>query len=218
MRSLASPQIALACAGFAMGAFALGRGLPDAIPPALTLPGGETVSIGHPLLAFLLPAWIPITDALLRALCVRDAIDDPDSTNLAATRDAIMLRIAALVTGVHAIVLAAVLGWLSGRPWAARIVPIMLGLTIIAVGNLLPKTRRNLAVGIRTRATLADRALWIRTHRSAGHLLVYVGGVIVLSAIALPSPLGPGMILLAGPAALVGICLVVRQSRKDLHA
>jgi uncharacterized membrane protein len=129
-----------------------------------------------------------------------------------------MLRVAALVTGVHATVLAALLGWLSGRAWAGRTVPLMLGLAIVAVGNLLPKTRRNLALGIRTRATLADRTLWVRTHRSAGHLVVYMGAALVLSAVAVPAPLGPGMILIAGPAALVGICLVVRQSRKRLHA
>lgn len=218
MRTPRSPRMFLVYAGLGMGALALRRGLPDGIPPALTLPGGRVVWIGPAIVAFLLPMAIAIIDPLLRGLCVRHPVDDPDASNLIATCDAILLRVAAFVTTVHALLLAAVLGWLSGRAWAGRIVPLMLGLTMIAIGNLLPKTRRNLAIGIRTSATLADRALWIRTHRSAGYLVVALGTVIGLSAIVVPAPFGPGMILLAGPAALAGICLVTRQSRNRLHA
>jgi hypothetical protein len=218
VRFLRSPLRVLVCAGLGMGGFALWRGLSDGIPPTLTLPGGRVVWLGPAMMAFLLPVALAAIDALLRNLCVKHPVDDPDGTNLVATSDAIMLRVAAFVTGVHAMVLAAALGWLSGRAWAGRIVPLMLGLTMIAVGNLLPKTRRNLAVGIRTRGTLADRRLWIRTHRSSAYLVVGLGTVIVVAAVAVPAPFGPGMILVAGPVALVGICLVVRQSRRRLHA
>jgi len=218
VRALRSPRMFLVYAGLTMGALALRRGLPDGIPPALMLPGGRVVWVGPAMVAFLLPITIAIVDTLVRSLCVRHPVDDANSTNLVATCDAIMLRIAAFVTAVHATVLAALFGWLSGRAWAGRIVPLMLGFTMIAVGNLLPKTRRNLAVGIRTSATLADRTLWIRTHRSAGYLVVALGAVIVLSAIVVPAPFGPGMILLAGPAALAGICFIVRQTRRRVHA
>jgi len=44
------------------------------------------------------------------------------------------------------------------------------------------------------------------------------GAVIVLSAIALPRPAGPGMILLVGPVTLVGAGLLVRSSEKRAHA
>ena len=85
----------------------------------------------------------------------------------------------------------------------------MLGLALISIGNLLPKMRPNLAIGIRTTRTLADRALWNRVHRAAGYLTVASGFVLVLSALTVPRPLGPGMILVVGPAALVGTCLVI---------
>jgi len=94
----------------------------------------------------------------------------------------------------------------------------MLGFTMISIGNLLPKTRPNIAIGIRTHRTLSDRALWVRTHRSAGYLVVACGAVIILSAIAVPAPVGPGMILLVGPAALVGTSLLVRFSRENADA
>jgi uncharacterized membrane protein len=84
--------------------------------------------------------------------------------------------------------------------------------------GLLPRIRPNLAIGIRTRLTLQDRALWMRVHRSAGYMTVACGAVIVLSAIAVPRPVGPGMILLVGPAAVVGARLLVWVSRQDVHA
>ena len=66
MRSLRSPRMFLVYAGLGMGAFALRRGLPDGIPPALTLPGGRVVWIGPVIVAFLLPIAIAMTDTLLR--------------------------------------------------------------------------------------------------------------------------------------------------------
>ena len=97
--------------------------------------------------------------------------------------------------------LTALLGMLQGRKWALQIVPVMLGLTMIGVGNLLPSTRPNLAIGIRTSRTLSDRAVWIRTHRMAGYTMVALGFVIVLAAIVVAPPIGSGMILLAGAVA-----------------
>jgi uncharacterized membrane protein len=94
----------------------------------------------------------------------------------------------------------------------------MLGVTMISIGNLLPRTRPNLAIGIRTQLTLSDRALWMRVHRWAGYIVVAGGVVVVLSAITVPPPVGPGMILLVGPAAFVGTCLLVWLSRKPAHA
>jgi len=85
---------------------------------------------------------------------------------------------------------------------------------MISIGNLLPRTRPNLAIGIRTEHTLSNRSFWIRIHRSAGYIVVGAGAMIVLSAIAVPAPVGPGMILLVGPAVLVGTCLFVRLSRR----
>src|SRR5262249_42215168 len=79
-----------------------------------------------------------------------------NSPNALAVYDAIMLRFTAFVVGVHGAVLLAVLGLLSGRGWATVLVPLMLGLTVVSIGNLLPRTRPNLAIGIRTHLTLVE--------------------------------------------------------------
>jgi uncharacterized membrane protein len=217
MRSLRSPHLLVVVAGYALGASAL-SGLPQEIPPFWSVPGRGTLWLGGPMVAFLLPTAVAITDFLLRGLCVKHPVDAPNSLSVLPIYDAIMLRFTVFIMGVHGAVLLAVLGLLSGRRWAAQLVPMMLGFTMISIGNLLPKTRPNLAIGIRTRLTLSNRALWIRVHRSLGHMVVACGAVLVLSAMAVPRPLGPTMILLVGPAALVGTCLLVRFSRTQLHA
>ena len=217
MRSLRSQSLVI-FTGYVLGAFALYRGLPEQVPPSWTVPSRGTFWLGAPMVAFLLPTAAAVTDVLLRGLCVRHPIGEPTSANALAIYDGIMLRFIIFLMGVHATVLLALLGLPSGREWAAQIVPLMLGLTMISIGNLLPRTRPNLAIGIRTHGTLADRALWIRTHQSAGYIVVACGAVIVLSAIAVPGPVGAAMILLAGPAALVGTWFLIRSSRNHAHA
>lgn len=214
MRRLRSPHNLVILAGVALGAIALSVGMPDPIPPPLGLAtAGRTIWLGGPMVAFLLPAAVAIIDTLLRGLCIREPIDELDAPTVLRIYDAIMLRIIVFVMAVHGTVLLGVSGLLGGRAWAGRIVPSMLGLTLISIGNLLPRTRPNLAIGIRTRRVLADRALWIRIHRSAGYIVVMLGCVVVFSAMFVPPPAGPGMILAAGPAALVGTCAIVRSSK-----
>jgi uncharacterized membrane protein len=204
--------------GYALGTVALYAGLPTEIPPAWTAPNGDVHWLGASMVAFLLPTAVTATDMLLRGLCVRHPIDRRSTVHVVAIVDAIMAWVAVFVVGVHAAVLAGLLGWLSGREWAAHVVPLMLGITMIGAGNLLPRIRPNLAIGIRTRRTLSDRAYWLETHRRAGYLAVTCGAVVVVSALALPRPVGPGMILLVGPAALVGTWLLLWLRERHAHA
>ena len=132
--------------------------------------------------------------------------------------DAIILRLVLFVIGLHAMVLFAMLGLLFGRAWIAHVVPLMLGVTVVSIGNLFPRIRPNRAIGIRTERILSDRALWMRTHRSMGYLVVACGSAIVLSAIAVPVPIGPAMILLIAPAAFVATCLLIWSSARHAHA
>jgi hypothetical protein len=199
---------AAVCTGCVMGVVALAWGLPAQIPPS---------GLGTPMVAFLLPAAVAVTDVLLRSLS-RRPIDPHAATNGRAIADAIMARVAVFVVGIHAAVLAGLLGLVSGGDWTMRVVPLMLGLTMVSVGNLLPRTRPNLAIGIRTRRTLSDRACWIQTHRAAGYLVVASGVVVAVSALALPRPLGPRMIQVVGPAALIGTWLLVRRHGRRVHA
>ncbi len=53
-----------------------------------------------------------------------------------------------------------------------------LGVLFIAIGNYMPKTRRNYTVGIRFPWTLDNDDNWIKTHRLAGKIWV-IGGIII---------------------------------------
>ena len=195
-------SLVIIAAGYALGGFALYWGLPEQAT-SWTASGRAPFWLAPALAAFLLPTAMVITNLLLRSLCLRHHGDDAGTMEV-AIYDAIMRRFTAFVIGMHAMIMLGMLGWLSNRAWVAQIVPVMAGLTMISIGNLLPRTRPNLAIGIRTRRTLSDRGLWIKTHRTAGYVLVLGGAVVVLSALAIPTPAVPAMAVLLAPAALVG--------------
>ena len=195
-------------AGLALGVVAMATGLPTPIPPSW---------LGTPMVAFLLPAAVAVMDVLLRTV-TRRPVDPHAGDSGLATADAIMARIALFVLGIHAAVLAGLLGWVSPGDWTMRVVPLMLGVLLVSIGNLLPRTRPNLAIGIRTRRTLADRASWIALHRAAGYLVVASGVVVAVSALALPRPIGPRMIQVVGPMAAMGLWLLTRRHGRQIRA
>lgn len=212
MASPRSPHALVIAAGYTLGAALYGR-LPEQIPPSSTVAGLDILP-GRAMVAFLLPTAAAVTYFLLRGLCERHPVDAESSPHALATYDAVMLRFITFLMGVHVIVLVGLLGMLRGMPWAAHLVPALLGLTMIGIGNLLPRTRPNLAIGIRTSRTLSDRTMWMHTHRIAGYLVVGLGGVILVAGIVVPPPLGPAMILLAAPAAVLGISVLVYRARE----
>jgi uncharacterized membrane protein len=124
---------------------------------------------------------------------------------------AILFRIVAFLIGFHAVVLIELSGVVWIRAWASRLVIVWLGLFFVSVGNLLPRTRPNLVVGIRTRRTLIDRQLWIRLHRLSGYVAVVVGLVIVVSGAFLRRPVAPVVIGAAGIAAVAALALQYRR-------
>ena len=91
------------------------------------------------------------------------------------------------------------------------------GMALIAIGNLLPRTRPNLVIGIRTSGTLADRTLWMRTHRILGYIVVACGLAIIVAAIGVPPPVGPLVVLGVGPVAALCIPAVVFYARRNVR-
>lgn len=57
----------------------------------------------------------------------------------------------------------------------------VIGVLMIALGNVMPKLPRNGLIGIRTPWTLADPAVWERTHRVGGYLVTAAGLVSLAS-------------------------------------
>ncbi len=60
-----------------------------------------------------------------------------------------------------------------------RIVPCLLGLLFVIIGNYLPKTKQSYTMGIKLPWTLNSEENWDRTHRLAGFLWV-LGGLVFI--------------------------------------
>jgi uncharacterized membrane protein len=204
MDATRSPHALIVVAGYGLGA-ALYSLLPDEAP------------LARPMAAFLLPTAAAVTYALLRGLCARHPIDSASARETLPAYDALMLRFMLFLLGVHATVLVGLTGLLRDRHWAARIVPVLLGLVMIGIGNLLPRTRPNLAIGIRTSRTLSDRAVWAHTHRVAGYVVVALGFVTLVAGISVPPPFGPAMIIVVAPAAALGIPALLFWFKRHAH-
>ena len=132
------------------------------------------------LTIFLFPITATVIALLLTSLLERHVAAGGNGEASAAAQG-IVFWIAAFLVGVNFLMLAVMVGIQPVWPWAQRGVIVLLGLTLIAVGNLLPRTRPNLALGVRTARTLTDRQLWILTHRLSGYITVVIGIVTVLS-------------------------------------
>lgn len=159
---------ALLAAGFAASGLAL-----SGLFGAYRAWDGQT-TIDRLVVIFLFPTTATAVSWLLGSLLTRP-VEAGGNGEAAAAARGIIFWIVTFLTGIHAIMLAVMTGHEPAWPWAQRGVIVLLGIALVAIGNLLPRTRPNLALGIRTARTLADRQLWILTHRLTGYLTVVAG-------------------------------------------
>ena len=191
-RNIPFRAIAVIAIGFVAGALAYPR------LPGLFL---EQSLFARVEVAFGLPTTALIIYALFRSLWAHDRIRSGNGA-FEATYSAIVFRVLVFVVALHGLVMAELVGVQLPHTWAMRAVVALLGLTFVAVGNLLPRTRPNVAVGVRTKRTLANGQLWTQVHRVGGYVTVFWGAVIAVSAIALSGQLLGLVISTAGIASL----------------
>lgn len=68
-----------------------------------------------------------------------------------------------------------------------RLIAFVLGLMLVVVGNVLPKSQPNWVAGIRLPWTLRDPENWRVTHRWTGRLMMLAGAIVIgLASIGLP--------------------------------
>lgn len=130
------------------------------------------------LIAFALPTTAAVIYLTFRPLW-RNA---SGPSEVGATYKAITAHAVLFVLVLYALALAALADAPGIRPLAPRAVAVLVGLFFVGVGNLLPRTRPNLLIGIRTARTLEDRELWTRIHRMCGYLAVGFGIVVVAAS------------------------------------
>ena len=176
---------------------------------------GCSMSLARPLIAFALPSAMAVIVVFLGMLWNRDPIRDRDP-HTEATYHAVIRTAVLFVLGLHIAVLYALTSQL--RPdivkAVAHAVPVMFGLTLIVIGNLVPRLRPNLVIGIRTSRTLTDRAAWARTNRVTGYATVGAGVMFLFGGVLPSLPVMES----AAAAVLIVVTTLAWNSWRSRHA
>ncbi len=113
-----------------------------------------------------------------------------------------------VVVGILAVFLAMHVVLLQAAAGAAiriqTVVPALVGVLLIFIGNYMSKLRKNFFIGVRTPWTLASDEVWSRTHRLAGWAFALGGIALIIEGIAGFNPL-----VFAGIIALVVLLPIV---------
>ena len=139
------------------------------------------------LVAFTLPTTALVIYRLFRSLWMHDRIRSGNGA-FESTYHAIVLRVLLFVLALHVLVMMQLTGAMDAgglRLSAGRAVVVLFGVVLVAIGNLLPRTRPNVAVGVRTTRTLANAQLWQQVHRAGGYATVGLGIVTALTGLVL---------------------------------
>jgi uncharacterized membrane protein len=199
MRKLVAPLIILGAVVFSVAVWSR---LPERMPVHWGLNGQVDRYGSRVQAALFFPGMMLLVWLLLRFL----PRVDPRRVNYARfadTYDLFVNSILALFGVMHVALLGAALGWPVSME---RVVPALIGLQFVILGNALPRARPNWWFGIRTPWTLSNDRVWVRTHRMGGYLLA-AAGLVLLAGAAVPGPwtfaLGIAAVIAAGFGSLI---------------
>jgi uncharacterized membrane protein len=162
----------------------------DALFPGFPATESDVMSRGFA--AFLIPTLALVIWLLLRgaaskaaerlgkrvmpAWLVSDRTGAEAFERFGPTFDVIVLLVVGFISLLHVVVLGSTIGW---GGWAAQGFAVVIGVGIMVLGNIMPRTRPNWVAGLRTKRTLSDPDLWRRTHRFFGALLMVTGAAVI---------------------------------------
>jgi uncharacterized membrane protein len=164
-------------------------------------------------IAFSLPTAVLVIYLIFRSLWSHDRIRTGNGA-FEATYHAIVFRTMLFVFAMHALLMLAltdVMDIAGSHTWGKRVVVVMLGVTMIAIGNLLPRTRPNIAFGVRTARTLGNAQLWQQVHRAGGYTTVGLGAAILIGGLVITNNAAGGFVLLAAGIAAAILFLSYRK-------
>ena len=114
-------------------------------------------------------------------LCVLGTAADPKKKNHTEK----MLHLILWIVPVLSVVLHTIT-YLTTLGYGIRmevVLPIVVGLIFVVIGNYMPKCKQSYTIGIKIPWTLNNEENWNKTHRFAGFLWVICGVVIMLTGI-----------------------------------
>ena len=158
--------------------------------------------------------FFPILLLALHWLCVAASCADPKSKDYHPKMIALVLWICPVIgLVISTLMYSAALGYALA---VETILPLLMGLLFIIIGNLLPKCRQSYTMGIKLPWTLHNEENWNKTHRFSGK--VWVTGAIVILATAFLGSfwilLGVLIVMVALPT-IYSYCLHRKQVREE---
>ena len=123
---------------------------------------------------------LPLIILGLHWLCVLGSLKgDPKAHNLESKAFGLVLWVCPAVSVLCCIGLT--YGTALGMDMNVQIImPLLIGLLMVVIGNWLPKCKQTYTMGIKLPWTLADENNWNRTHRFAGPIWV-AGGLVMMA-------------------------------------
>ena len=171
---------AMVASGMALvSALALAQLPPGAMLPTHWNAAGQADRFAEAGHALFLPVVLTIVVSAIMGATPRIEPLQKDLAGSAGLLRTVWAGCLALFIGVEAMVAGPVLGWTP----SPTLSPVALGLFLIAIGNMLPKSRPGFFIGIRTPWAIIDTDNWIATHRLGGGLFMAAGIVVILTAL-----------------------------------
>lgn len=157
-----------------LAGLALYSRLPEQVPTHFDFSGNPNGWSSRPFAVFGLPCLMAALNMFLHISLLRD----PKRANMSAALKTISRWvIPALSVLSCGLILTAAMGYPSH---VETVIPLLVGILFLLVGNYLPKTKQSYTMGIRLPWTLESEENWNRTHRLAGFLWVAAGALFIL--------------------------------------
>jgi nitrate reductase NapE component len=155
----------------------------------------STGDVPRSAVAFLIPAIALVVLVLLSSIArvrgpvkglpewwINENVGSKSIERFEPTFTTILFALMSLFLLMHVVFIGAYMGWPA---WMFEIATVILGLGMIAAGNVMPRVKPNWIMGMRTKRTLSDPLTWARAHRALGALMMGAGvSVVLLSLIA----------------------------------
>lgn len=122
---------------------------------------------------------LPLIILALHWLCVFFTEKDPKNKNQSPKMQKLVLWICPVLTWVASGVI--YFSALGKEINPMTVVPFLIGVMFVALGNYMPKCKQNHTIGIKVKWALENETNWNKTHRFGG-ILWFIGGLIIIAS------------------------------------
>ena len=172
--------------------------MPDTVPLHYNF-AGEIDRWGTKYEHFLMPALLIVFVVLMQVITYfqeKKIEDEPTPREQASRRNNIkVVRIVTIVFEIFWLILICWMLWTStenanlGTEQTAtnigQFIWIALGILLVVIGNILPKSRMNSVVGVRTTWSMYNEETWSKSNRFGGIVLMVTGIAMVITSLIL---------------------------------